>query len=258
MRTAAGNREISLGWNANAEPDLAGYRVYSSTNMAGPFALQATVLRPNVGYLNTGLTNGTTYYYRVTAFDNGSHESAPSNIADATPYDITGYTYPITVTCSGVPDCSNASGPPDGNAANINGSDVITLDFGAGRGIIDGAGWDLVFYEWPYVGGIQLDYIYLDLSADGVTWYRTFAWDGVPGGVSGTNIDSYATDGNGEQENESIPSSALYPSTLPTNTGIAIDIGPWTLPGYAYRYVRFSYPPGGTDAGQIDAVQRLH
>ncbi len=72
----------------------------------------------------------------------------------------------------------------------------------------------------------------------------------------GTNIDSHATDGDGEQENEVIPQSALYPG--PPNTGIAIDIGPWTPPGYAYRYVRFTYPSGGTDAGQIDSVRRLH
>jgi hypothetical protein len=247
-----------LGWNPNSEPDLAGYRVYSSINAGGPFALQASVSGTTLGYLNTSLTNGTTYYYYVTAFDNGNHESAPSNTVNATPYDITPYTYPPTVTCSGVPDCNNAAGPPDGNAANITGTGVVTLDFGAGHGIIDGAGWDLVFYEWPYIGGIQLDFIFLDLSPDGVTWYRTFAWDGVPGGVAGTNIDSYATDPSGEQENEFIPSSVLYPSGLPTNTGIAIDIAPWTPPGYSYRYVRFSYPPGGTDAGQVDSVRRLH
>jgi hypothetical protein len=267
VRAAAGDREVNLGWNANSESDLAGYRVYSSTNPAGPFALQATLPKTSLGYLNTSLTNGTTYYYIVTAYDNGDHESAPSSTVSATPYDIAPYTYTNNVTCSGAPvsGCANAGGPPDGSEADISGSGVVTLDFGAGHGIIDGAGWDMVFYEWltdidPGPGvtpGILLDDIYIDLSDDGITWYRVFAWDGVPGGVVGTNIDSYATDGDGEQENEAIPASALY-GTPPNQSGIAIDLSPWTPPGYSFRYVRFSYPAGGTDAGQIDAVQRLH
>ena len=257
MRAAAGNREISLGWNANSEPDLAGYRVYSSTTGVEPFALQAAVTTTR--YLNTGLTNGITYFYYVRAYDIGNNESPRSNITNAIPYDITSYTYPITATCSGVPNCNDALGPPNGTPVDIDGTDVLILDFGPGRGIIDGENpsWDVVFYEWPNAGGIQMDYTFMDLSVDGVTWYRVFAWDGVPGGVIGTNIDGYATSPPGEEENETIPGVDLYPGGLPNNTGVAIDIGPWTPAGYAYRYVRFTYP-GGMEAAQIDSVRRLH
>jgi len=101
LRAAAGDREISLGWSANSEPDLAGYRVYSSTTGVEPFALQAAVTTTR--YLNTGLTNGITYFYYVRAYDIGNNESPRSNITNAIPYDITSYTYPITATCSGVP-----------------------------------------------------------------------------------------------------------------------------------------------------------
>ncbi len=262
LRAAAGNQEIILGWNSNSEPDLAGYRLYSSMTGGPPpggYTLRTTIAVTH--HLDLPLTNGTTYYYYVTAFDAGSNESGPSNVANAQPYDITPYTYTTNVACSvGIPDCPSAGGQPDGSAANVPSGETLTLDFGADHGIIDGSGWDMVFYEYSTtVGagtGILLDFTLIELSADSAQWYPVFDWDGTPGGVSGTNIDSYATDGNGEFENEPIPSSDLY-GVLPNKYGIAIDIGVWTPAGYSYRYVRFSYP-GGTQNAQVDAVQRLH
>ncbi|HIQ02349.1 MAG TPA: hypothetical protein EYH30_09550, partial [Anaerolineales bacterium] len=170
------------------------------------------------------------------------------------------YTYTTAVTCTagGVSDCGNAGGPPDGMSASITSTGVITLDFGLGGGITDGPGYDMVFYEWPHPPGILLDYVIIDLSADGATWYTVFGWDGVAGGVDGTNIDSYATDGNGEQENEPIDANDLYPGPGGLSTGIAIDIGRWTPPGPSFHLIRFTYPSGGTDYGQVDAVLRLH
>jgi len=209
----------------------------------------------------------TTYYYYVTAFDAGNNESGPSNVATAQPYDITPYTYTTNVNCTGatVYNCTNAGGTPNGWAADINGTGELRLDFGADHGIIDGIGPDMVFYEWPTTvtippgpaePGIILDYTFIDLSADGTTWYRVFAWDGITGGVVGTNIDSYA---GAESDTLEIPSRDLY-GTLPYKSGITIDIGIWTPPGYSYRYVRFTYPTGGSpgQSAQVDAVQRLH
>lgn len=113
----------------------------------------------------------------------------------------------------------------------------------------------MVFYESqnPAVtGGIYLDLITIEVSQDLSTWYTVFDWDGVAGGVSGTNIDSYAISPPGEEPDEIIPQGPLY-----NDTGVAIDIGPWTPGGYSFRYVRL------TDAGtpgnaQIDAVERLN
>jgi hypothetical protein len=265
LRAAAGDTQIILGWNANAEPDLAGYRVYSSTTGSLPYAFLITVTSPATGYLNQPLTNGTVYSYYVTAFDTVGNESEPSSITSTQPYNITPYTYTVNVTCVGVSDCNNAGGQPDGSAANVGVTATLTLDFGAGHGIIDGSGYDMVFYEWSTtvdVGlgpepGILLDNTIIELSADGTTWYTVFAWDGAAGGVSATNIDSYATDGNGEMEDEPIPSRDLYGQS-PYKTGIGIDIGRWTPPGYSYHLVRFRYPPTGTQGAQVDAVQRLH
>jgi hypothetical protein len=171
------------------------------------------------------------------------------------PYSLAPYTYTTNVSCAGtVSNCSNAEGPPDGNVADLGTGGELTLDFGDGYGILDGPGWDMVFYENPSGGGIQLDLVTIEVSHNGVDWYTVFNWDEVAGGVSGTNIDSYATDPGGEVENEFIPVGDLY---LGSTTGIAIDIGIWTPGGYSFRYVRFT-DAGGTDTAQIDAVERLN
>lgn len=82
LTAAPGDARVTLSWNAVPEPDVTSYRVYRSAAAGGPYALVAT--RPAPGYVDTGLTNGTTYYYVVTALD-ASFESAYSNEAAATP-----------------------------------------------------------------------------------------------------------------------------------------------------------------------------
>ncbi len=259
LRAAPSDSRVTLAWdNPAPPPDLAGYRVYSSTAVIGPFTLHATV--PITQYLDTSVINATIYYYYVTAFDIASNESISSTIVSAEPHSLTPYTFTTTIdTCAGPADCSPATGPPDGNPLDLQPGEYVILDFGDGHGITDGPGYDMVLYENPQAGGIWLDYITIEISYDGSTWYSVFAWDGVPGGVSGTNVDCYANDdplcngvNGGEAENEAIPSGALY-----NNTGVAIDIGPWTPVGYSFRYVRLR-DGGGTDAAQIDAVERLN
>jgi fibronectin type 3 domain-containing protein/PKD repeat protein len=77
-----GTGQILVTWNANSEPDLDHYRLERSpTPVFGPstvsFETSAT------SYLDSGLTPGNTYYYRVIAVDTGSNESGPSSVASA-------------------------------------------------------------------------------------------------------------------------------------------------------------------------------
>src|SRR5512136_1446198 len=62
--------QIRLAWDANSEPDLAGYKVYYGT------ASRSYGTPVNVGnvttYTVTGLTTGQAYYLAVTAYDNAS------------------------------------------------------------------------------------------------------------------------------------------------------------------------------------------
>ncbi len=82
------NARVSLNWTANSESDLAGYNVYRSTS--SPVSLAGTpvngsTLVTSATYLDLGLTNGTPYFYVVTAVDAFGNVSGPSNEATATP-----------------------------------------------------------------------------------------------------------------------------------------------------------------------------
>ncbi|MGD9148447.1 MAG: fibronectin type III domain-containing protein, partial [Anaerolineae bacterium] len=76
---------VDLAWSPNGEPDLAGYTVYRSTSSGGPYAALTASLLSDPGYTDSSVTNGTTYYYVVTASDASDNESGYSNEAAATP-----------------------------------------------------------------------------------------------------------------------------------------------------------------------------
>lgn len=78
--TTMSSTRITLGWTDAANET--GYRVERALNGSGAFAAVAS-LSPNVTtFGDTGLAPGTSYSYRVVAF-NASGDSAPSNTATA-------------------------------------------------------------------------------------------------------------------------------------------------------------------------------
>lgn len=87
----AGDESVGLAWPANSEPDLAGYNVYRSlTTGTGYSKINGALVETN-SYNDTSLTNGTEYFYVVTALDDADtpNESGYSNEDSATPADVT-------------------------------------------------------------------------------------------------------------------------------------------------------------------------
>jgi|GEM_PF-3383881 len=68
--------QVRLAWDANGEPDLAGYKLYYGT-VSHSYGTPVNV--GNVlDYTLTGLTQGQTYYLALTAYDSSNNESSYS------------------------------------------------------------------------------------------------------------------------------------------------------------------------------------
>ncbi|MCX6121820.1 MAG: T9SS type A sorting domain-containing protein [Ignavibacteriales bacterium] len=78
------NSKVMLTWTQNAEKDLAGYKIYYSSDFSfagteaneGPSPVSVSTL--DTAYL-TGLTGGTTYRFKISAIDLSNNESAYSD-----------------------------------------------------------------------------------------------------------------------------------------------------------------------------------
>jgi len=82
---APGDALVALDWLDNDDPDLLGYHVRRATTPGGPYASLTSLPLPASNYLDTGLVNGTSYFYIVTAVDLSGNESTASNEVEVTP-----------------------------------------------------------------------------------------------------------------------------------------------------------------------------
>jgi fibronectin type 3 domain-containing protein len=80
LQAIAGNTQVSLNWTAST--GATSYHVKRSTTNGGPYTQVSVPTAAN--FTDTGLTNGTIYYYVVSAL-NSAGESANSSQASATP-----------------------------------------------------------------------------------------------------------------------------------------------------------------------------
>ena len=100
LTATPGNTQVSLSWSAVT--GATSYNVYDSTSSSGSYTKVAS--STNTNSTVTGLTNGTAYYFVVTAVNN-SGESGYSNQASATPpsstYSAGSYPYDIAIDHSG-------------------------------------------------------------------------------------------------------------------------------------------------------------
>ena len=77
-----GNGQVTIAWTAVA--DVTSYNIYWSTTPGVTTANGTKITGAASPYVQTGLINGTTYYYVVTAVG-GAGESAPSSEVSAIP-----------------------------------------------------------------------------------------------------------------------------------------------------------------------------
>jgi glycosidase/fibronectin type 3 domain-containing protein len=108
-----GNAQVRLDWNASS--GAVGYHVYRSPLTGGGFVRVTGSPVADTDYTDTGLQNGRTYFYVVTALDAAGNESGWSNEASALPHLSIGWAnlqWPPTMihTISAVVRTDNAYG----------------------------------------------------------------------------------------------------------------------------------------------------
>jgi fibronectin type 3 domain-containing protein len=100
LSATAGDSTVSLDWDDNSEGDLDGYNVYRSTTSGSGYTQINGSLVGSSDYTDNSVTNGTTYYYVVTAVDTSSNESGYSSEDSATPSDTTAPAAPTSLAAT--------------------------------------------------------------------------------------------------------------------------------------------------------------
>ncbi|MCP4752511.1 MAG: DUF1566 domain-containing protein, partial [Proteobacteria bacterium] len=162
-----GDGEAVLVWSSNTEQNLTGYNVYRSTTSGSGFVKRnATPVTDSI-YADQGLSNGTTYYYKVSALDSFAIEGALSSEASATPTAVGS-----GQSVSGIVD-TNTVWSRSGNPWQVTGDIVVTA--GASLYILPGT---IVEFQGNYkirvegllqINGAADNRVVLR-SADGTQW----------------------------------------------------------------------------------------
>ena len=128
--------QVTLGWDQNTEPDLAGYKIYYGNSSGNYTQTKDVIGKTATSCTITNLTEGQTYYFAATAYNSSLVES---NYSAEVSCAIT----PATTTIP-VPDCvvvMPASGDQGANlevtitASNTNFSNNVTVASLSGPGI---------------------------------------------------------------------------------------------------------------------------
>jgi fibronectin type 3 domain-containing protein len=229
----AGNADLS--WNANTEPDLAGYRIYYGTSprSSAPYSnlldvgLTATPGAP--ARTLTNLADGYTYYFAVTAYDTSGNES--------------GYSVEVSKALP-LPDTSPPSVPSSMTASPVS-SSQINLSWSAST---DSGGSGLAGYRIERCAGSgcgnfaeigvtsQTTYGDTGLAAGTVYAYRVRAYDNAGNNSGYSSTASATTQPPSDVTAPSVPGAltgvAASPSQVNLSWSASTDSGGSGLAGY--------------------------
>src|SRR3989475_6293918 len=97
--TSSSAAQVTLTWDANTDPDLAGYKLYYGTSSR---SYQLSVDVGNVtSYTLSGLLEGQIYYFAATAYTVSHNESGFSNEVSKAIADVTPPTVSLTAPANG-------------------------------------------------------------------------------------------------------------------------------------------------------------
>jgi fibronectin type 3 domain-containing protein len=178
------NNSVGLTWNTSA--GATGYSVYRGTSPGGEAATAIATPSTN-SFTDNGVTNGTTYYYKVTA-RNAAGTSAASAEINATPTAGGGATLLSQgrpATASSVENAGLAPGNAvDGNTTTrwssaFSDPQWLQVDLGATHAVTR------VVLNWQTAYGRAFQ---LQTSTDGTAWTTIYSTTASTGGVQDLNV----------------------------------------------------------------------
>jgi fibronectin type 3 domain-containing protein len=184
LTATAGNGSVGLTWNASAT--ATSYSIYRGT---APGAEGATAIgtATSNSFTDTGLTNGTAYYYKVTA-SNSAGTSPGSNEATATPTGGSG----ALLLSQGQPATASSlqgAGYPASNAVDGNLStrwssafsdpQWLEVDLGATHSVSK----VVLYWEAAYATAFQIQ-----TSSDGTNWTTIYSTTTATGGTQTLSV----------------------------------------------------------------------
>jgi hypothetical protein len=137
--------EVTLEWDLNTEPDIAGYVVYWGTTSRN-YSDSVDAGNQNL-YTVSGLEDGRTYYFTVTAYDGDENESDYSN--------------EVHIVVRAID--SDSDGLSDADEINIYSTDPLNADTD-GDGAVDGLE---VAYGSDPLDALSIPYCVADIDRDG-------------------------------------------------------------------------------------------
>ena len=194
-----GDTTMSLTWGTTPVSDLAGYRLYRD----GSQIFQGTTS----AFLDTGLTNGQSYTYRVSSYDTTGNESARSD--------------PITVSPVAAPVTPDPVPDTPTNLAGVATATTVSLTW------IQSVATDVVGYR-VYRGNTLLDTAtgtaYTDTGLDPSTiyTYRVVAVDAAGGESSSTAFISVTTLAEAVAPPEVAPPAVIIKLGCPTQYDVFV------------------------------------
>jgi alpha-L-fucosidase len=147
LTVAPGDGTATLTWSPSSG-SVSGYRIKRASSAAGPFTMVVSST-PGTAYIDTSLTNGTTYYYTVSSLSSGT-ETAESTVVSVIP----SASPPLTSRASGGTASANAEKATEGAAMAFDGATGTKwyTDINASTGWIryqfgNGLAWRITRYQ---------------------------------------------------------------------------------------------------------------
>ncbi len=158
-----GNAQVTLEWSAIT--GAASYTIFWDT-ATGVNDQSDTIIvaAAKPGYLHTGLTNYTTYYYRVNAVDAGGTASALSDEVSATPDTVVSDLVPKNVVATA------GAGQVTISWDEVTGADAVFINWATSP--------NFTKPEGTIKDNVVSPYTHSGLTAGKTYYYRVAAWDG--------------------------------------------------------------------------------